>query len=111
MAVDDCIRRGILADFLARHKAQVIKVSIYEITEEEYKEVLQRDAREDGVDEGELRKLITQIRKKIAKGKPLPVIAEELEETEENIVPLYKAVLAAGEDASEKEIVEQFLWK
>lgn len=42
-----------------------------------------------GISQGEERKLIELMRKKLAKGKDLKQIADELEETEEVILPLY----------------------
>ena len=44
--------------------------------------------------EGKLDTLITQIQKKLAKGKSLEQIADELEETVETILPLYKQIQA-----------------
>ncbi len=50
--------------------------------------------REEGRQEGKLSTLLTQIKKKFAKGKSLEQIADELEETVENIRPLYEQVQA-----------------
>lgn len=41
-AVDECIKKGILADFLRRNKAEAISVSIFEYNEAEEKEKLRR---------------------------------------------------------------------
>ena len=49
---------------------------------------------EKGRAEGKLDTLITQIQKKLAKGKSLEQIADELEETVETILPLYKQIQA-----------------
>ena len=46
----------------------------------------------EGLAEGRVRTLLTQIQKKHAKGKSLPQIAEELEEEEESLCPLYDLV-------------------
>ena len=46
----------------------------------------------DGFTNGSESQLLSQIRKKITKGKSLPVIADELEETVESIQPLYDRV-------------------
>ena len=46
----------------------------------------------DGFSDGEQSKLSALIRKKLEKGKTLSVIADELEETEETILPLYNRV-------------------
>ena len=43
------------------------------------------DGHSAGMEEGQAQKLITQIRKKLEKGKSVEVIADELEEPEESI--------------------------
>ena len=83
-AVDECIEEGILAEFLMKNKAEVIKVSIYEY-DKEFEEKKLRKAeyeagRQDGIELGERSLLENQIRKKLKKGKPIEQIADELEE-------------------------------
>ena len=83
-AVDECIEEGILAEFLMRNKAEVIKVSIYEY-DKEFEEKKLRKAEyeagvEAGIELGERSLLENQIRKKLKKGKPIEQIADELEE-------------------------------
>ncbi len=51
-AVDECIREGILRDFLLANKAEVRKMSIYEYDDEAVKKLIAQDAYEDGVQEG-----------------------------------------------------------
>ncbi|MBE5849128.1 MAG: hypothetical protein E7298_03040 [Lachnospiraceae bacterium] len=88
-AVDDCIDQGILRDFLLKHKAQVIKMSIYEYDEKKQR----RLDREDGRKEGQNTHIIILIRKKVLKGKSLDIIADELESTVDEIKPFYDAVI------------------
>jgi len=47
---------------------------------------------EKGIEKGDRLRLLTQIQKKLAKGKSLEQIADELEETVENILPLCEQV-------------------
>ena len=47
-AVSECIREGILADFLRKNRAEAKKVSIYEYDEERH----MRQTREEGMEEG-----------------------------------------------------------
>lgn len=47
----------------------------------------------EGMVQGEQKTLLTLVEKKIAKGKSLAQIADELEETEEAILPLYKKAM------------------
>ena len=83
-AVDESIEEGILAEFLMKNKAEVIKVSIYEY-DKEFEEKKLRKAEyeagvEAGIELGERSLLENQIRKKLKKGKPIEQIADELEE-------------------------------
>ena len=47
-AINECIREGILAEFLSRNKAEAIKMSIYEYDEEKH----MRQTREEGYEDG-----------------------------------------------------------
>ena len=106
--VDECIREGILSEFLLKQKAEVIAMSIFEYDEEAEMAKIRRDefelGREAGIAEGrktgiaegrktgiaeghkiglaegEQRKLIQIICRKLQKGKNAEQIAEELEE-------------------------------
>ena len=49
---------------------------------------------ERGIEKGDRLRLLSQIQKKLAKGKSLEQIADELEETVETILPLYEQVQA-----------------
>ena len=49
---------------------------------------------EQGIEQGARLRLLSQIQKKLAKGKSLEQIADELEETVESILPLYEQVRA-----------------
>lgn len=49
--------------------------------------------REDGLEEGEQKKLLQQIHRKLIKGKSLEEIATELEETVETVKPIYEQLL------------------
>ena len=107
-AVDECIEEGILAEFLVKNKAEVIKVSIYEY-DKEFEEKKLRKAefeagrqdgieigrqdgieigrqdgieigRQDGIEIGKRILLEKIIKKKLKKGKSTEQIADELEE-------------------------------
>ena len=87
-AVDECIEEGILAEFLVKNKAEVIKVSIYEY-DKEFEEKKLRKAEyeagveagvESGIELGERSLLKKQIKKNLKKRKSIGQIADELEE-------------------------------
>ena len=99
-AIAECIREGILKEFLEKNRTEVKKMSIYEYDQEKHIRMERQDAWEDGmqegrregIKEGELRgrnaQLSELIKKKLARGKSISRIAEELEETEERIQEL-----------------------
>lgn len=49
MAVDHCIREGILSDFLKKNRSEVIPMSIFEYDEEKHLRTVRREGYEDGV--------------------------------------------------------------
>ncbi len=51
-AVEECIREGILSDFLKRNKAEVISMSIFEYDEKLHEKTLLEIGREEGMQEG-----------------------------------------------------------
>lgn len=92
--ITECIREGILKEFLEKNRAEVKKMSIYEYDQEKHIRMERQDAWEEGIKEGELRgrnaQLIEQIRKKLDRGKNISRIAEELEETEDRVRELIR---------------------
>ena len=56
-------------------------------------EIYEESIRLEGIQEGEQNKLLQQIEKKLAKGKSLEQIADELEESVEIVRPLYIQIL------------------
>ena len=95
-AVDECISQDILSEFLLKNKAQVTSMSIFEFDQELHNRTLYEEGREDGEKSGYIKgeesgfikgeksgmltKLISQIIRKLQKGKSPEQIAEELEE-------------------------------
>ena len=55
-AVDECIQKGILADFLRVNRAEVIAMSIFEYDKEEEEQKLQATYEKIGEKRGELKK-------------------------------------------------------
>ena len=71
--IDECIKEGILADFLRKHREEVIGMSLFEYDEEKHFKALREEGWEDGYAEGEkdgLRKGLEEgIEKGIEKGR------------------------------------------
>ncbi len=88
--VSECIREGILSDFLQRNRAEAIAVSIFEYDEEKELALFREAEREEGREEGRKEALIALVCRKLRKGKSVETIAEELEEDIENILLIYK---------------------
>ena len=103
-AIKECIERGILADYLMRKGSEVVNMLLDEYDYETDIEVQREEAREEGRklgreegrmqgrEEGReeerkefLQKICSLIQKKLEKGKTISEIADDLEDTEENI--------------------------
>ncbi len=88
-AITECIREGILKEFLEKNRREAKNVSIYEYDQEKHIRQEREEAWEAGEKAGEYKgeekKLKEQIQKKLARGKAIPEIAEALEEEENTI--------------------------
>ena len=107
-SVDECIEEGILKEFFVKNKAEVISMTIFEYDEEEHMRLEREEQYRKGEEAGEARgieigenrgrcegennKLKDLIRKKLVKGKAIPQIADEVEETEEKVIELIKEI-------------------
>ena len=85
-AIDECIKRGILKEYLERKGSEVLNMLIAEYDYDLDIEVQREEAYEDGMKE----KLVELIRKKVKKGKNILEIAQELEETPEEVEKIIK---------------------
>ena len=88
-AVEECIKEGILAEFLIQNRAEVISMSIFEYNKDEEEKKLRKaefeagreTGIEEGREEGRIELLKQLIQRKLSKGKSIDEIAEELEES------------------------------
>ena len=76
LAIDECIKEQVLEDFFRSEKAKVRSMSVLEFNLERQLDFM----REEGKSEGSNLKIISQVCKKLQKGKNEIIIAEELEE-------------------------------
>ena len=94
--IEECIRENVLREFLEKHKAEVIKVSIFEYDQEKHirqeREQAWEEGREAGIAEGKAAGLTELIQKKLRKGKTVAQIADELEEEQAVIEELIKRI-------------------
>ena len=95
-AVTECIREGILSDFLSQNRVEVIAVSIFEYDEERelalMRKAIASEARKEGNNEGREDEIKSLIRTKLRKGKSIPQIADELERDETTIKALIQGM-------------------
>ena len=111
MAVDECIHKNILKDFLIKQRAEVKDMWLFDYNEKEVMEMLRQEAIEDGREEGrEKGESISRIRlivRKVQKNKSLSDIADALEEEEYEVEPIYNLVLANAPGYDVEKIYEQ----
>lgn len=67
--------------------------------------------RSQGIAEGQLNEKISLIIKKVKKGKPIDVIAEELEEDTDTVTPIYEAVVSQAPDYDMEKIIKNISTK
>ena len=84
-AITECIQEGILREFLLKNRAEAKYMSIFEYDQEKHMRMEREQHFEEGRIAGEEGLLFSLIQKKLAKGKCIPEIAEELE-TDENTI-------------------------
>ena len=69
--VNECIKKGILSEFLRKNRAEVIAMSIFEYDEEAHHKLLYEEGREAGLEQGEIRleqKTRTIVRNMLTRG-------------------------------------------
>ena len=114
LEIKECIKKGILADYLRKKGSEVINMLQAEYDYELDIEVQREEAYEDGLRAGEQigrqnginegmqkgmqEKEIALIVKKVRRGKNLQTIADELEEPVDEVRKIYEAVMKAAPD-------------
>lgn len=84
-AITECIREGILEDFLKKNRAEAMKVSIYEYDARKHIEMEREDSYKDGLAEGRAEMLHQIIHTMLSNSRTVSQIAAELK-MEEDIV-------------------------
>ena len=99
-AIDYCISNGYLEEFFTSRRSEVLEVTKVDYTFERRMKLNYDEGKDDGIKIGEKRgekrgrkqMLLDKIAKKISKGKSISQIADELEESEEDIMELAKKI-------------------
>lgn len=84
-AVEECIKQGILKEYLEKKGSEVVNMLIAEYDYDMDIEVQREEAYAEGVEKGREQILIEQVRKKLSKGQKPKEIADALEESLEEI--------------------------
>ena len=103
-AVTECIKAGILSDYLLARKAEVYDMLLTEYDEEKVHRMFFRDGERKGREEGGSLKLIRLVQRKLAKGYDAEQIADALEEEPETIEEIIAAIKEAGEEADAESV-------
>ena len=110
-AVTEWIKKGILAEFLKRNRAEVVAMSIFEFdAEKEWKLIREAEYRygvEIGTERGEKYHLVKCVFKKLRKGKDVEKIAEELEEDIDQVKRICEVAGKYAPDYNESEILKE----
>ena len=105
-AIEDMPDDFIIKRFLKENQTEVKNMCLTEYNEAETMELFKEEGREEGREEGVEQTLIRQICRKLKKGKELDQIADELEEKEENIKPLFELALKFAPDYDEDKVIK-----
>ena len=113
LAIEECIKDDILADFLRKYRAEAKSVSIYEYDEarhmamerEENRREGREEGREEGRKEGEIKKVIKQTRANFLKGIDMETIAEFLDESLDEVEKICE-LIEENPDADVDEIYQ-----
>ena len=89
-AIEECMKAGILADYPKKKGSEVVNMLIAEYDYDLDVEVQREEAYAEGREEGQKEKLQEQVKRKLEKGKSVDTIAEELEESREEISRIIK---------------------
>lgn len=120
-AVTECIKKGILAEFLTENRAEVVAMSIFEFdAEKEWKLIREAEYRygveqgiqqgiKQGVEQERKRYLIQNICKKLRKAKTVDIIAEELEEDVDVVRKICETAKDYAPEYNENEILKLFI--
>ena len=85
-AIDECIAKNVLADFLRKNRAEVLRMSLFYYDEEKHiqqeRDESYQEGIETGIEKGNFLKLIQLTVKKLQKNKSVAEIADALEEAE-----------------------------
>ena len=108
-AIQDCLREGIMVDFLSKHGSEVSNMLFTEFNMEDALRVRGEEGYEDGLAEGKSPEIRT-IRKKLTKNMPVSEIAEWFE-IPETYISQIAALIQEYPDDTDVQIAERYFEK
>lgn len=103
LAIQDCIKAGIFADFVRDHGSEAVNMLFTQFNLEDARRVWHRE----DVEEGQTLKLIELVCRKLQKGKTPEAIAEDLDESLETVTQICNAAAECSPEASSMDIYNQ----
>lgn len=107
--INECIKNDILKNFLLKHRGEVTDVVLSTFYKEVHERVQSEYWESRGMEKGEKIKVVSQVKKNLAKGKPLSEIADFLD-TEENEIQIIAKTIQNHPTADANELY-QFIYK
>lgn len=105
--IGDCEREGIMVDFVREHGTEAVNMIFTQFNLEDAMEVRYEEGFEDGAEKGDMLRLIRMVARKLQKGKEPSVIAQELDEEQDIIDKICKAIELSGTDSDIDKIYEE----
>ena len=107
LAIDECVKNGVLSDFLEKNRAEVLRMNIFEYDQEKHIKMEKEESLEEGIQIGEQNILMKQVGAKIKKGYTIDQIAELLEYPVDEIEPIYNMVRESADSYKVKKMASE----
>lgn len=104
----DCERESIMVDFVRKHGTEAVNMLFTQFNMDDALEVRYEEGVEDGIEKGELLKLIQLVQRKLQKGKSVEAISSDLEEDLLLIQRISTSIEQSSRDAVPDEIYRKF---
>lgn len=109
LTIKDCEKEGIMVDFVHEHGSEAVNMLFTQFNMDDALAVRYEEGMEDGIEKGNVQRLIQQVCRKLQKNKSSEIIAEELDEAQDIIDQICKAVAQCGQDADIEDIYNTFI--
>ncbi len=104
-ALEDMPEDYVIKGFLRDNQNEVRNMCLTEYNEAETMELFKEEGREEGIGLGKEQTIIRLVCRKLRKGKKLDQIADEVEESVENLRPIYDVATGFAPDYDEEAVI------